>query len=137
MGPLEILGPMSQANVDLVLRLYDGWARGEPGLELMDEDISMVEPEELPGRVEAHGIDSVSRYIERFSNHWDEIRFDPEEVVDAGDRVVVIARLVGRWKASGVAVERLWAYVWTFRDGRALRMEGFADRAQAIAAAGL
>ncbi len=51
--------------------------------------------------------------------------------------MVVLAGLVGRGRASGVGVERTWAYVWTVRDGGALRMEGYADRAEALAAAGL
>jgi hypothetical protein len=36
-----------------------------------------------------------------------------------------------------VAVERIWAYVWTLRNGRALRMDGGVDRAEALRAAGL
>ena len=48
---------------------------------------------------------------------------EPQEYIEAGDQVVVIARLVGRGKASGVEVTRTWAYVWTLRAGRALRME--------------
>jgi ketosteroid isomerase-like protein len=50
---------------------------------------------------------------------------------------VVVADLVGRGKASGVAVERTWAYVWTIRAGKALRMDGYTDRAEALEAAGL
>jgi ketosteroid isomerase-like protein len=49
---------------------------------------------------------------------------------------VVVARLVGRGKKSGVEVTREWAYVWTLRHGRALRMEGYGTRAEALEAAG-
>ncbi len=128
---------MSRENVELVERIYECWLRGEPGYEHFDPDISMVESAALPGAASAHGIDAVRRYIESFAKHWDDIRFEPQEYLDAGDRVVVLARLVGRGKSSGVAVERTWAYVWTLRDGKALRMEGYADRAEAMAAAGL
>jgi ketosteroid isomerase-like protein len=128
---------MSRENVELVREIYEGWLRGEPGDEHFDPEISMVESSALPGAASAHGIDAVRRYIESFAKHWDDIRFEPEEYLDAGDRVVVLARLVGRGKASGVDVERTWAYVWTLRDGRALRMQGYADRAEALRAAGL
>ena len=49
----------------------------------------------------------------------------------------MVARLVGRGKASGVDVDRVWAYVWTVRDGKALHMEGYANRAEALKAVGL
>jgi ketosteroid isomerase-like protein len=50
---------------------------------------------------------------------------------------VVIARLVGRGKASGVTVERTWAYVWTLREQRILRMDGYENRREALEAVGL
>jgi ketosteroid isomerase-like protein len=128
---------MSQENVDLVRGIFAAWLRGDPALDQFDPEISMVESATLPGAASAHGIDAVRRYIESFAKHWEDIRFEPQEYLDAGDRVVVIARLVGRGKSSGVDVERTWAYVWTVRDGRALRMEGYADRAEALVAAGL
>jgi ketosteroid isomerase-like protein len=62
---------------------------------------------------------------------------EPQEFLEAGDQVVVVARLVGRGKTSGVAVTRTWAYVWTLRNGKALRMVGHADRAEALESAGL
>jgi ketosteroid isomerase-like protein len=128
---------MSRENVDLVREIFEAWLRGDPALDRFDPDISMVESSALPGAVSAHGLDEVRRYIEGFSKHWDDIRFEPQEYLDAGDRVVVVARLIGRGRSSGVAVEREWAYVWTVRDGRALRMDGYADRAEALRVAGL
>ena len=75
--------------------------------------------------------------MESMTRYWDEIRFEPLEYIDAGESVVVDARLVGQGKKSGVAVERTWSYVWTLRSGRVIRMEGYADRAEALKAAGL
>ena len=72
-----------------------------------------------------------------FAKYWEEIRFEPNEYIDAGDRVVVVARLIGRGKKSGVEVSRDWAYVWTVRGGKALRMEGYATRDEALKAVGL
>ena len=48
-----------------------------------------------------------------------------------------MARLIGRGKSSGAAVERTWAYVWTVKDGKALRMDGYDNRDEALEAAGL
>jgi ketosteroid isomerase-like protein len=128
---------MSQENVAVIRAIYDGWLADDPGYQRFDPEITMIESKALPGAVEAYGIDSVRRYMESFRRYWEKIRFEPQEYIDAGDRVVVIARLVGRGKSSGIPVERTWSYVWTLRDGRALRMDGFANRAQALQAAGL
>jgi ketosteroid isomerase-like protein len=128
---------MSQENVEVVRAIFGAWGDGELGLDRFDPEIVMSESATLPGAVSADGIDAVRRYMESFANYWDEIRFEPTEFIDAGDRVVVVADLVGRGKASGVAVERTWAYVWTIRAGKALRMDGYTDRAEALEAVGL
>jgi uncharacterized protein len=128
---------VSQEDVEVVRSLYEGWLKGEMGLDKLDPEISMEESAILPGAVSAVGIDAVRRYLERFATHWQEIRFEPQEYVDAGRQVVVVARLIGRGKRSGVDVSRTWAYVWTVRDGKALSMVGYADRAEALKAVGL
>jgi uncharacterized protein len=128
---------MSQENVELVRSVYDGWLHGELGLDKLDREISMVESSNLPGAVTADGIDAVERYIRSFAKHWEQIRFEPQEYLDAGERVVVVARLVGSGKKSGVEVTRTWAYVWTIRAGKVLRLVGYATRAEALQAAGV
>ena len=128
---------MSQENVEIVRSLYGGWLRGEIGLDKLDPEISMVESDTLPGAVSAYGIEAVERYMLSFAKHWEQIRFEPQEYIDAGNQIVVVARLVGKGKKSGVEVTRTWAYVWTVREGKALRMDGYADRAQALKAVGL
>jgi ketosteroid isomerase-like protein len=123
-------------NVELVRSIYADWSRGEMALDRFDPEIVMVESSAIPGAPSAHGLDAVRRYIESFPRYWREIRIEPQECVDAGDRVIVVARLVGRGRSSGVEVERTWAYVWTLRNGKALRMEAYADRDEALAAVG-
>jgi ketosteroid isomerase-like protein len=128
---------MSQENVELVRSIFLAWLRGEMATDGFDPEIAMIESSAIPGATSAYGIDAVRRYMASFANYWDAIRFEPQEFIDAGEQVIVIARLVGRGKSSGVQVDRVWAYVWTVRDGKALRMEGYASREQALRAAGL
>jgi ketosteroid isomerase-like protein len=49
----------------------------------------------------------------------------------------VLTRYRGRGKGSGVPVDNEGAHVWALRDGKVVRLEIFADRADALAAAGL
>jgi ketosteroid isomerase-like protein len=58
--------------------------------------------------------------------------------VDAGaDKVLVHQRSDVRGRASGAAVELDYWVVITFREGRIVRDQWFADRAEALEAAGL
>jgi ketosteroid isomerase-like protein len=128
---------MSPENVEIIRSIYDDWLRGEWATDKFDPEIAMVESEIIPGATSVQGIDAVRRYMESFSHYWEQIRVEPQEYIDAGDQVIVVAHLVGRGKSSGVDVEREWSYVWTLRGGRAQRMEAYADRAQALNAVGL
>jgi ketosteroid isomerase-like protein len=128
---------VSQENVEIVRSIYDDWLRGEWATDRFDPQIAMVESETVPGATSAHGLDAVRRYMESFAKYWEQIHFEPQEYIDAGDQVIVVARLVGRGKSSGVDVERDWFYVWTLRGGRARRMEAYADRDEALKAVGL
>jgi ketosteroid isomerase-like protein len=128
---------MSEQNVEVIRAIYEDWRAGGMALDRFDPEITMVESETMPGVPAAVGIEAVRRYIESFPTYWAEILIEPEEFIDAGERVVVMGRLIGRGRRSGVQVERLWAYVWTLREQRALRMEAYADRAEALRAVAL
>jgi ketosteroid isomerase-like protein len=63
---------------------------------------------------------------------------EPEEIIDlGGNRVVVVSHLTGRGKGSGIEVDGRGADLLTFDGGRLVRWTGYADRAQALEAAGL
>jgi ketosteroid isomerase-like protein len=69
---------------------------------------------------------------------WDEDRFELGEVIDSEtDKIVANIRRETRGKASGAAVAFSYWLVATFRDGRTIRAEWLADRADALEAAGL
>jgi uncharacterized protein len=68
---------------------------------------------------------------------WQEWHFEPERFLDAGERVVVFARIIGRGEASGAPVELETTHVWTIRGGRAASVHAYRDRTAALEAAGL
>jgi ketosteroid isomerase-like protein len=61
--------------------------------------------------------------------------WEAEDFIRVGDHVVVPFIARARGKGSDVEVEARWAHVWTMRDGRAIRLEGYIDPSQAMAAA--
>jgi ketosteroid isomerase-like protein len=68
---------------------------------------------------------------------WGEWRLVPERFLDAGDRVVVFARVVGKGGASGAPFELETTHVWTILGGRATSAHAYRDRSEALEAAGL
>ena len=74
----------------------------------------------------------------QFTEQFDEFRFEFEDVLDAGDdRVVLLLHLHGRGKDSGAVFEERPAWVQTIRDGKAVRIEAYLDRGEALEAVGL
>ena len=62
---------------------------------------------------------------------------EPLAVIDApGDDVLVEARVTGRGRSSGFPVEWHHGYIWTVRDGVAVRFRWFNRRDEARAAVG-
>jgi uncharacterized protein len=109
----------------------------EPALALCDPEIELLEAEALPGAVTAIGIDQVRHYLERFGSHWSEVSWEPIEFREAGEKVFLRARLRLVGRRSGIEVDREWIYVFTVRDGKLLRQQGFDDEAAGLRAAGL
>jgi ketosteroid isomerase-like protein len=110
---------MSEQNVELVQRIYAAWREGASARALMAPDIEYVNPP-----------DAVEPGILRGPASFGRIR-------DAYDEVVVLATLRAVGRASGVPVERHHGYVWTVRDGLAVRFCWFNDQAEALASVGL
>jgi len=52
-------------------------------------------------------------------------------------RVLVLTHGLGRPEGSEHEVKTTGATIWTFRDGKIARVENYADRAEALKAAGV
>ena len=118
---------------------YDRWGRGETEgwEEIFDPEVEWHTAREDPDATVYFGIDGIRQMIERWSAVITDMRGIPEEFIDAGDRVFVWQRTIGRGVASGVEVVWEGAYVWTLRDRKVVRVQIFFDRGDALEAAGL
>ena len=81
----------------------------------------------------------MARYLAKVNEAFDDYRMVPEEFIDAGDdQVLVFSREGGRGKGSGAPVQtNPTAHLWTLRDGKAIRMQSYWERDEALEAAGL
>jgi hypothetical protein len=79
------------------------------------------------------------RFQHRWAAEWGDFQFAPEELVDLGDRrVLVSGRIVGSGLSSGAGFDTYWAYLTTSSStGPVIREQFFFDRGEALEAAGL
>lgn len=73
----------------------------------------------------------------RWYEAFDEVQFEWDEVSDAGDDVVVTYRSKARGRGSGAVVDQAITLLWTLQAGKVVRIRAYADRAEALTAAGL
>jgi uncharacterized protein len=131
---------MSQQNVDTVQSYLRAFAEGnldavfavsDPACELQVSDAYFDAPRTYRGHQGMRELFAAQAEV------FDPFRLEPEEFLDAGDRVLVIARAGGLARRSGVEVMGRFGHLWTVRDGKIVHFKEFKDPAEGLAAAGL
>jgi ketosteroid isomerase-like protein len=131
---------MSEQNVAVVRRGYEHFrATGTLPDEIIDPEFvwDMSTFRDWPERQTYEGIAGAREFLADWVGAWEDWELEVEELHDAGDRVVAVARQRGTSKATGLPVDMHFAQVWTIRDGRQTRMEMYADPDEALRAVGL
>jgi ketosteroid isomerase-like protein len=103
---------------------------------LIDPDVVVAVFTGRPGanKQTYHGHDGFFENLGEMTDVFDEFRFEAQEIVEHGDRLLVTARVTGRGKSSGVEIASRLFHLWTLRDGKAVRFEIYNDREEAEAA---
>lgn len=129
---------MSQDDIRSVRRVYDAMQRGdaEDFRKDLAHDIEWRLPDALPWGGTRHGPDGVETLLETFQDHVEGSWADPDDFLDAGDRIVVLGRLRGRARASGRSFEVRFAHVWGMTDGVPSWFVGYLDSEPIMSALG-
>jgi ketosteroid isomerase-like protein len=111
----------------------------EAALDQIHPDFEGVTPPELSPEPDTYrGHEGIRRYFAGFEGVMDKVRWEADELMEApNERVVAGIRLLTRSVATGLELELPVWQVCTVRDGKVLRIEGFAEREDALRAAGL
>jgi uncharacterized protein len=123
---------MSEENVELVRRIYELWNQAESAQDLIDPQLEYVNP---PYAVEA-GTRHDRSALRSIREVYPDFRVEPERFLDAGEDIVVIGIATGT-SDNGLQARWRQGYVWTIRDGRAVRFRWFNHPSEALAAVGL
>ena len=130
---------MSREEVETVRRAFEALRRdGVEGLlEFIHPEFEARTPPELSLEPETYrGHEGIRRYFETFYEVMEEVRYEPQEFIDAGERVLVPTRLIARGRGTGIEAGQNVTLVFTVRDGKAVRVDVYATKAEALAAVG-
>jgi ketosteroid isomerase-like protein len=143
-------GMVSGDNVEVVRRLYEKLraltVAGDLDEIPADRELAdLLDPEVkwhgtiggLSEGVVVRGPDEAARFMLEDSQEWDELVYEPTELIEVGDAVVVLQHERRRGRQSGVAVEADTAAVLRLRDGRIWRCQGYMEQEEALRAVGL
>jgi ketosteroid isomerase-like protein len=128
-------------NLDLVRSILAAWAQAD------FRSVSWAHPEieyvliggPEPGKWD--GLGAMTASVREFMSAWEDYGIAAEEFRELDDeRVLVLVRLRGRGKASGLKIEDTdarGAELWHVRDGKVIRLVMYWHRDEALADLGL
>jgi len=130
---------MAQENVEIVTRAFEV-AQEDPEafFSIFDQNVEWdMSGAGLPDAKTSYGPEGVREFFRHWIGPFDDWAYEAEEVIDAGESVIVLLHQWGRGKGSGVVVESRFWQVWTLRGGKVVHFESFPDKGRALEAAGL
>lgn len=130
---------MSQEAVELMRRSFDAWNAGELDLwiSLHHPEVEVVPPDGWPEGEPPRSREEWLVQAHRLIDSWAEQRVEPREIVDTGDRVLVLFDWIARGQGSQIDLDTEMALIATVHDGQITRAVYYTGHAEALAAVGL
>jgi ketosteroid isomerase-like protein len=121
-------------NIKLIRRAHEALNSGDIDalVGLCDREFRLDMSDRVFNPAVYVGHDGIRRFYSEVRDVWENYVWEPEELIESGDDVVVLVRSTGRGRGSGVEVDRETAMVWSVREGQAVAMRFFRDRDEAL-----
>jgi ketosteroid isomerase-like protein len=132
---------MSSANVDLLRSIFATWERGDfRSVEWAHPEIELASPAGVEtGRWT--GVAEMTKVWRETMSAYEELRITVDEYRELDDeRVLVLTRIIGRGKTSGLELGEMrthGANLFHVRDGKVTRLLIYTDRERGLADLGL
>jgi hypothetical protein len=125
---------MSEQLVQLVKQGYDAWNSGDRGwvLEHMSKDVEWITPPDDPDPGTYRGHQGIEQYWAQWRAAVGQLNFQIEEMIDAGQSVVIVARRQGKGEHSGLEVSDRVIQVFEFEGQICRRVREYYDRDAAL-----
>jgi ketosteroid isomerase-like protein len=132
---------MPQENVEVVRRIWAALNEDPPRVlvDLVDEEAEIRNPSEFPLKGPFRGHDRVRVWARKVWEIFGGVHHEVEEVIDVGDgaTVITVQRSQGQTRHMQIDTDWQWAAIFTLRQGKILRGQGYMSKDEALEAAGL
>ena len=131
---------MSEENVEMIRRAFEAYERVDLDAAVADiaPDSEYVAAGTVPGRTGTYrGPEGYKSFMAWLAEEFSDSHAQVDALIDAGDSVVLGATLRGQGRRSGIPATFTFWQVWRFADGKVVHGQGFADKGEALEAAGL
>jgi ketosteroid isomerase-like protein len=95
--------------------------------------IEWIPPAQFPTAGIYRGVRGVFTWFDQLNDVYGSFGGELVDLIDVGEnRVIAVMQVHAQGRASGLALDEEWAHVWTLRDARAVRIEMFTSRRDAL-----
>ena len=134
---------MSQENLDLVRSIYAAWERGDySSTEWAHPEIEWEFAADGPSPRGGTGLAGMAKDWREYIDAFEKLHHQADKYLEIdGERVLVLQRLIGRGKTSGLDIDQVpsqgGAVLFHVRDRKVTRLVGYFHREGALADFGL
>ena len=126
---------VSKENVNVVKRIYEAFGKGDiPAvLEQFNPNIEWIAADNSPAAVGSpyHGLEAVRDGVfTRTVTLFDGFTIEVDELLDAGDKVVMLGYYLATHKVTGKKIRAQVAHIWTVSSGKAAKFQQYTDTYQ-------
>jgi uncharacterized protein len=120
-----------EPGIAVVHGFNDALARGDVAgmVDFLDSQVEWRAPESVPWGGTFRGPEGFREFLGKLADQPAEFRREMLEYLDAGERVVVLLRQMGRPKGGDTEYDVAEVHIWTVRDGKIVDFEGSFDTA--------
>jgi ketosteroid isomerase-like protein len=130
---------MSQENVEVLRACYRQVNAGgfAAVADFVASEFTMDSPQGVEAS-QAHDKAGLRNWFDKMDEIWESLVFDPTEISPLDpERVIAVVHTSGRAKGSGIEIDQELTHLWTLRDGKAVRLETYSTKREALKAAGV
>jgi ketosteroid isomerase-like protein len=133
---------LTQSEIELVRAGYARFSKGDVRgvAEILDPDVEYVLPDDFPEGMGGvfHGRQEVLRMWESMLTELEYWRAEAEKIIHVPpDRLLVLARVSAKGKASGAEIQMQTADLLTVRNSRIVRVHIYRDPHEALRTVGI
>jgi uncharacterized protein len=132
---------MNKHIIEGIRRAYDAFSRGDiqGAVEAVDlaPDVLWSEPKDFYAGGTYRGPQGVAEYLTLSYESSEKVQSLPEEILEVGDKIVVLVHFQAWPKGGGQMREGRIADVYTVQDSKIVQMQAYSDPEGARKAVGL